>query len=140
MAKKASKSKPKAQYGWVYSPTATAADKLKIEKDFQPLIEDLKSQLAPLAEPQKTNQVVDITTKWRGNHFYIIQKYKCPENQGYIKEGFDALLARLEFYGQDRFNVSVQRYNGQWMELPMYANSTTEQVIEAIKTDPWFLC
>jgi hypothetical protein len=137
MAKKASK--PKAQYAWVYSPTATAADKIRIEKDFQPLIAELKSNLQPLEEPQQFNQVVDITTKWRGNQFYIIQKYKCPTDGNYLVEGFDAPLARLEFYGVDRFNLSVQRHNGQWMELPMYANSTTAQVIEAIKTDSWFL-
>jgi hypothetical protein len=137
MAKKASKPKPKAQYAWVYSPTATAADKIRIEKDFQELIAELKSQLPPLEKPQVVNQVVDITTKWRGNQFYIIQKYKCPDNGNYIAEGFDAPLVRLEFYGVDRFNVSVQRHNGQWMELPMYANSTTAQVIEGIKTDPW---
>jgi hypothetical protein len=137
MAKKASK--PKAQYAWVYSPTATAADKIRIEKDFQPLVAELKSNLQPLEEPQQFNQIVDITTKWRGNQFYIIQKYKCPTNGNYYKEGFDAPLARLEFYGVDRFNISVQRHNGQWMDLPMYANSTTAQVIEAIKTDDWFL-
>ena len=76
MAKKASKPKPKAQYAWVYSPTATAADKIRIENDFKGLVEELKSNLQPLDEPQTYNQVVDITTKWRGNHFYIIQKYK----------------------------------------------------------------
>ncbi len=139
MAKKASKPKPKAQYAWVYSPTATAVDKIRIENDFKGLIEYLKSNLQPLEEPQTSNQVVDIETKWRGNQFYIIQKYKCPTDGNYIKEGFDAPLVRLEFYGVDRFNVFVQRHNGQWMELPMYANSTTAQVIEAIKTDDWFL-
>ncbi len=138
MAKKASKAKPKAQYAWVYSPTATAADKIRIENDFKGLIEELKSELEPLEVPQTINQIVDITTKWRGNNFYIIRKYKYAEDCILAAEGFDAPLARIEFYGADRFNISVQRYNGQWMELPMFANSTTAQVIEAIKTDDWF--
>jgi hypothetical protein len=137
MAKKASKSKPKAQYGWVYSPTATAADKIKVENDFRELIAELKSNLPPLQVPQQFGQVVDYTTKWRGNDFYIVQRYKYPE--GSSVEGADAPFARLTFYGVDRFNVFVQRHTGQWMELPMYANNTTAQVIEAIKTDPWFL-
>ena len=138
MAKKVSKSKPKAQYAWVYSPTVTAADKIRIENDFKGLIEELKNGLKPLEVPQEMNQIVDFTTKWRGNNFYIIQKFKCPEDGNYTKEGFDAPLARLEFYGLDKFNISVQQYNGQWMELPMFANSTTEEAIQAIKTDNWF--
>ena len=136
MAKKASK--PKAQYAWVYAPTADASDKIKIGNDFKALSEELKSNLRPLEEPQQVNQIVDITTKWRGNNFYIIQQYKCPDDGNHTKEGFEVPLARLEFYGKNRFNVSVQRHTGQWMDLPMYANSTTEQVIEAIKTDDWF--
>jgi hypothetical protein len=138
MAKKVSKAKPKAQYAWVFAPTADASDKVRITAQFQPLIDELKSRLSPLEDPQTRNQCVDIETKWRGNFFSIIQKYKCPNDGMSYLEGFDAPLARLEFYGKDKFNLSAHHHSGKCMPLPMYNDISTEEAIEAIKNDDWF--
>jgi hypothetical protein len=139
MAKKAvkKKTKPKAQYGWVYSPTATEADKIAISIQFEPVVAELKKHIQPLPEPQEWNHCVDVFTKWHRNYFYIMQKYKTGKNA--IVDYFDTGLARVEFYGKDRFNLSYFRHTGQWEPLPMYHNISFEDAQKAILNDEWFM-
>lgn len=133
MAKKKS-TKPKMM--WVYSPTATKAQKEAISRQFEPLIEELKKNIKPLPEPQEFNQCVDVFSKWRGNYFYIMQKYKTGE--GGIKDYFDIGLARLEFYGENRFNLAFFRHTGKWEPIFMYEDISFEEAKKAILEDPMF--
>jgi hypothetical protein len=112
MAKKTSKPKAKALYGWVFSPTATESDKIEISKQFEPVIEKLKKNLSPLLEPQEFNHCVDVFSKWNKNFFFIMQKYKT--GKGGIVDYFDTGLARLEFNGKGKFNLAYLRHTGQW--------------------------
>ncbi len=128
--------KKKPRKVWVYSPTATKIQKENISKQFEPIVEELKKNLTPLPEPQKYNHCVDIFSKWRGNYFYIMQKYKVGENG--IKDFFDAGIARLEFYGEGKFNLSYFRHTGKWEPLFMYNDITFETAREAILSDPMF--
>jgi hypothetical protein len=132
MAKKVSKSKTAKV--WVYSPTATESQKLAITKDFEPLVEELKKNLRPLPEPQQFNHCIDVFSKWHRNYFYIMQKFKTGENS--YTDFFEAGIARLEYYGEAKFNVSFFRYTGQW--VPIYENMSTEDVKKAILEDEWF--
>ena len=130
MAKKVSKSRKV----WVYAPTATPAQKLAIEKDFEPIIEAIKKNLQPLPEPQEYNHCIDIFGKWRGNHYSIMQKFKTGKNA--MVEYFDVGLARLEYYGQDRFNLAYFRHTGQWFTI--FENISTEDAKKTILEDTWF--
>ena len=131
MAKKKS-----TQKMWVYSPTATKAQKDKISKQFEPLIQELKKNLTPIPEPQEYNHCIDIFSKWRGNFFYIMQKNKTGTNS--ITDFFDYGLARLEYYGEDRFNLSYFRHTGKWEPLFMYQDISFEEAQTAITKDPMF--
>lgn len=122
--------------GWVYSPTPTAKQKENISKQCEPLIEELKKNLQPIPEPQQFNHCVDVFTKWRGKYFYIMQKYKAGENG--IKDYFDMGLARLEFYGENRFNLAYFRHTGKWEPLFMYEDISFEVAQKAILEDSMF--
>ncbi len=128
--------KKKLQKVWVYSPTATKVQKATISKQFEPIIEELKKNLQPVPEPQKYNHCIDVLSKWRGNFFYIMQKYKAGENG--IKDFFEMGIARLEYYGEDRFNLSSFRHTGKWEPLFMYNDVSFETVKKAILEDSMF--
>lgn len=121
---------------WVYSPTATKQQKTAISKQFEPIIEILKKNLQPIPEPQILNHCVEIFSKWRGKFFYIMQKYKAGENN--IYDFFDIGLARLEYYGEDRFNLSFFRHTGKWEPMFMYNDISFEEAKKAILEDPMF--
>ena len=128
--------KKKRQMAWVYSPTADKKQKALISKQFEPVVEELKKNLQPIPEPQRFNHCIDIFSKWRGNFFYIMQKFKTGENS--YKDFFDTGLARLEYYGEDRFNLSYFRHTGKWEPLFMYRDISFEEAKKAIFEDPMF--
>jgi len=76
---KMAKKKSKKVWAYVYSPTATKEEKSAISSQFESVIEELKKNLQPIPEPQKFNHCIDIFSKWRGNFFYIMQKFKTGE-------------------------------------------------------------
>mgnify|MGYP000055969020 CR=1 FL=1 len=129
--------KKKPQMGWVYSPTATKTDKDKISKQFEPIIEELKKNLKPIPEPQEYNHCIDVFGKWRGNYLYIKQKFKVGGENRY-KDFFDVGIARLEYYGENRFNLSYYRYTGKWEPLYMYQDISFEEAKKAILEDSMF--
>lgn len=120
----------------VYSPTATKVQKESISKQFDPFVEELKKKLEPIPEPQVFNHCIDIFSKWRGNFFYIMQKYKTGENS--MTDFFETGLARLEFYGEDRFNLSFFRYTEKWEPHFMYQDISSEAAKKAILEDSCF--
>ena len=133
MSKKVTKKSPNMG---LYLPTAIDADKAAITKAFEPVVETLKKQIPPLVEPQKFNQCVDIFTKWHGKYFYIMQLYKCPPNKGYSVENFEAGIARLEFMGDNGFNLAYFRHTGQWFTISQ--GISLEECKNSILNDPWF--
>ena len=132
MAKKVSK--PKREIVRVYSPTATEAQKLAITKQFESVIEELKKKIRPLPEPQESNHCIDVFGKWRGNHYSIMQKYKTGTHA--IIDYFDTGLARLEYYGEGKFNLGYFRHTGQWATI--YENISTDEAKRLILEDSFF--
>ncbi len=128
--------KSKPQMGWVYSPTATKTEKAAISKQFEPIIEELKKNIQPIPEPQEFNHCIDIFSKWRGNFFYIMLKYKTGKNS--TQDFFDTGLARLEYYGENQFNLSYFRHTGKWEPLFMYDDISFETAVKAILEDSMF--
>jgi hypothetical protein len=126
----------KKKWGYVYSPTATKAQKDTISAQFKPVIEALKKNLQPIPEPQEVNHCIDVFSKWRGKFFYIMQTFKTSEKS--TTDFFDYGLARLEFYGVNRFNLSYFRHTGKWEPLFMYADISFETAKEAILEDSMF--
>jgi len=128
--------KKKYEMRWVYSPTATKTQKAAITTQFETVIEELKKNLKPIPEPQTMNHCIDVISSWRGNFFYIKQKFKAGENG--IKDFFDIGLARLEFYGENRFNLAYFRHTGKWEPLFMYEDVSFDVAKKAILEDDMF--
>ncbi len=112
------------------------ADKAAITKAFEPVIEMLKKQIPLLKEPQEYNQCIDIFTKWHSNFFYIIQQNKCPPNKGYMVENFETGIARLEFMGDNGFNLAYFRHTGLWFTISQ--GISLEDCQKSILNDSWF--
>lgn len=112
---------------------ATNIQKDTISRQFEPVIEVLKKRITPIPEPQQFNHCVDIVSNWRGNYFYIKQKYKTPENR-YFEVG----LARVTFLGPNSFSLAYFRHTGKWFPLWMYEAITLEEAKKAISEEHMF--
>ena len=62
------------------------------------------------------NYLVDIYSKWYRNYFYFCAKYNCPGPNA-ISPSFETKFARMEYVGNERFNLSYMRHTEQWSEI-----------------------
>ncbi len=126
-----------------FAPTKNATfvipDNVKalIEERADQLIEsELKSQhVKPKPSDKKFDYIVDIYSKWHRHYFYFCAKYRCPAPNR-ISEFFEHKFARLEYSGNDSFNLSYMRHAGQWWEL--YRGMSPKECLEAIHQEPHF--
>jgi len=82
------------------------------------------------------NYIVDIYSKWYRTYFYFCATYRCPSPDR-ISEFFESRFARLEYAGNQRFNLSYMRHNGQWVEL--LADLSLGECLESIRNEPHYL-
>ena len=129
---------------WVFAPAKSRTFKIpdgikaKTEEGAHHLIESkLKPQhIKPNPPDNDFNYVVDIYSKWYRHYFYFCAKYRCPAPNR-ISEFFEHKFARLEYSGNDSFNLSYMRHTGQWWEL--YQGMSLKECLEAICQEPHFL-
>lgn len=129
---------------WVFSPgkpaKATVPDTVKTEVTAKAnkLIENtLKpAHIAPPPENEQFNYIADIYGKWYRSYFYFCAIYNVPGPNA-IAPSFESKFARLEFAGNNRFNLSFIRHTEQWFEL--YPDMSLEECLQAIKDDPNFM-
>lgn len=131
--------KKKTKAAWTWAPAKqsgkpTEVQMSRISAAFEPLVENIRNNLPPVPEPQQWNHCVDVFTKWRGSYFYLMQKYQCPP--GSRVEGFETGVARLEFVGEDAFNLAYLRHNDKWWTLA--EGVPLEDCVKAVEGDPWF--
>jgi hypothetical protein len=105
------------------------ADQL-IESILKP--EHIKSPL----EDARFNYIVDIYSKWYQRYFYFCATYRCPAPNR-ISEFFETRFARLEYAGNETFNLSYMPHTGQWVEL--FTNLTLDECLESIRSEPHYL-
>lgn len=130
--------KKKAAWGWAPAKQTfkpTDAQKKIVSEKFEPLLEKIRQGLPPVPEPQKFNHCVDVFSKWWRSYFYIMQKYKCPP-EGYISDGFETGVARMEFRGDDTFDLAYFRHTGKWWVIA--EGISLEECLDWVKTDPIF--
>jgi hypothetical protein len=111
---------------YLKSPVKTKADEL------------VESFLKPhcIKEPPKDyqwNYVVDIFTKWYQRYFYFCSTWRSPSPNA-ISEYFEIRFARLEYAGDEKFNMAYMRYTGQWWEI--FQGLALDQCIEEIRVNP----
>jgi hypothetical protein len=103
------------------------------------LINDKFKVSLPLqAEPAKNhgfNYIVDIYTMWRGRYFYLIAKYRNPRGDARM-EYFEVRTTRMEYIGNQRFNLAYMRHTDQWSEV--FQNLTMAECLETIEKSEIF--
>ena len=102
--------------------------------------EVIESTLKPkFIEPPPTdhdfNYIANIYTKWYRHYFYFCTTYNCPSPDS-ISPTFESKFARMEYIGNNRFNLSYMRHNEQWLEL--YRNLLLDECLTLVAEDGYF--
>jgi len=126
---------------WMYVPPKQP--KPKVPEYLKPAVKTkaddfVESFLKPhcIKEPPKDHQwnyVVDIFTKWYQRYFYFCSTWRSPHPDS-ISEYFEIRFARLEYAGDEKFNMAYMRYTGQWWEI--FQDLTLDGCIEEIRINP----
>ncbi len=124
--------------GWQPEPAKpSAATKNKVADSATSLIEEFKQKcVLPENVNDQFNYLVDIYGRWRGRYFYFCGKYHSPGPNA-ISPEFETKFARLEYMGNDSFNLAYMRHTGQWFEL--FQDQTLEQCFAEMKNLPHFM-
>jgi hypothetical protein len=111
--------------------------KLDVQVRADALVKDvLKPRLIkPPPEDERFNYLVDLHTKWYRSYFYFNGTFRCPA-PNCISEFFETKFARMEYVGNERFNLSYMRHTGQWNEI--YHNLPLDQAMEVLIDAPHF--
>ena len=112
-----------AKYTWAPAkkksvPKIPDSIKSEVKLKADSLIKDvLKTKyIKPPPEDNDFNYLVDIFNKWYRGYFYFCSKYNCPSPNA-MAPSFEDKFARLEYAGQDKFNLAYMRHTGQWFEI-----------------------
>jgi len=134
----------KRQKGWFFPPQKPpkykVPEKVKIEVEMKAaeLVElFLKPKyIKSTHNDEKIIYIVDIYTNWYRNYFYFYSKYSSLSPNA-ISQFLETKFARLEYAGNDHFNLSYMRYTGQWFEI--YMGLSVDECLAAVKDDTHFL-
>jgi hypothetical protein len=129
---------------WVFSPPKRSKPKVpdlikaNVETKANELIETVlkPNHIKPSFRDERFNYIVDIYSKWYRNYYYFCAKYACPGPNA-ISPFFEARFARMEYVGNERFNLSYMRHTGQWWEI--YTELSLVKCFDAIRDEPHFL-
>jgi hypothetical protein len=72
--------------------------------------------IQPPSQKADLNYLVDIFCKWRGPFFYFCSKY-CSPGPRALSLFFKSRFARLQYAGENQFNLAYFRHTGQWWEV-----------------------
>ncbi len=89
---------------------------------------------APPVNP-RFNYIEDIFTKWRGRYFYFMAKYASPAPNR-ISPFFEVGFARLEFIGDNRFDLAYFRHTGKWW--PVFSGLTVDEALNLVRSEGLF--
>ena len=87
-------------------------------------------------ETNFSNQLFDISLKWRGSSLYFLAKYNCV-GENAISPTFESKFARLVFVGDNKFSLSYMRHTDKWFEL--HSGLPSQKCFSAIETKPYFV-
>ena len=131
--------KSKKQWVWVKAKPSKVPDALKRELSVKAnaLIEEyIRSEhVKPPPKNPRFNYIEDIFTKWRGRYFYFMAKYASPAPNR-ISPFFEVGFARLEFIGDNRFDLAYFRYTEKWW--PVFSGLTVDEALDLVKSEGLF--
>jgi hypothetical protein len=82
------------------------------------------------------NYLADIYAKWHRNYFYFCAKYNCPSTSASVAS-FETKFARMEYVGNEKFNLSYMRHTDKWWEI--YQELPMPECLRAIAEEPHFV-
>jgi len=90
----------------------------EVERRSQELIDlILKPRyIQPPPPKAELNYLVDLYAKWHGPFFYFCSRY-CSAGPRALSPFFESRFARLQYAGDDRFNLAYFRHTGRWEEV-----------------------
>ncbi|BCL84002.1 hypothetical protein ccbrp13_64670 [Ktedonobacteria bacterium brp13] len=112
----------------VKTEVATKANAL-IEKILKP------QHIQPPPDNPQFNYVIDIYGKWYQRYFYICATYHVPGPNATVPS-FEEKMARIEYAGNNRFQLSFMRHTGQWVKL--YTDVSLDECLASIRDEPFF--
>jgi len=89
-----------------------------VERRAQELIDStLKPRyLQPPPKDTQLNYLVDLYARWRGPFFYFCARY-ASRGPHALSPFFESKFARLQYAGDERFNLAYFRHTEQWWEI-----------------------
>ncbi len=127
---------------WVFSPSKQANLPNDVKANVTAKAKDIidtvlkPKYVKPPAEDKRFNYIVDIYSKWHRNYFYFCAKYAC-HGPNAISPYFEVKFARLEYVGNNQFNLAYMRHTEKWLEL--YTELFLVECLKAIRDEPHFL-
>ena len=122
---------------WVYSPPRKPKPKVpdEIKQELQEKGDEIVEKifkpeyLKPVPLQLTINHLIDFYTKWYRNYFYFCSKYKCPPEA--YSSSFESKFVRMEYIGNNNFELSYMRHTGQWGQLE---TGTMDDCLKSIST------
>lgn len=129
----------KRQKAWGYNPPkptkpkAPEALKAEVEAKATELVNTVHKpmHIKPPPKNHQFNHITDIYTKWYRSYFYFCATYAVPGPNA-IAPSFESKFARIEYVGEQRFNLSYMRYTEEWVEIRQ-GLTLAQCIIAAIK-------
>jgi len=145
---------PNNKKQWVYTPAkpkkpqVPAAEKEQITAQCQQLID---SEFKPryLDNPAKRlNKILDIYGKWHRSYYYFCGTYGVDLPDAALAQLMEITgesaaqitaktseekFTRLEYIGEDKFNLAYMRHTGQWWEIR--TGISLKRALEEIKNN-----
>lgn len=111
--------------------------KEETHKQSNELVETLRMKhVQPPPAGGDSSYITDIYLKWFRSSLYFCAQY-CCRAPNCMAPSFETKFARLEYAGNQRFNLSFMRHTGQWIEL--YPGLSLAECLESIRTEPFFM-
>jgi hypothetical protein len=128
--------KTKKQWVWAPAKPSKVPDALKQEVSAKAntLVEEYirPEHVKPPPEKPRFNYIEDIFTKWRGHYFYFMAKYASP-GPNRISPFFEIGFARLEFIGDNRFDLAYFRHTEKWW--PIFSGLTVDEALDMVRSE-----
>ena len=119
-------------------PQVPDSIKLRLKEKADEIIENVlkPEHIKPPPTDNDFNYLIDIYSKWYRNYFYFCAKYNCPSPNA-VSASFETKFARMEFVGNEKFNLSYMRHTEQWWEI--YQELSMSESIKIITEEPHFI-
>jgi hypothetical protein len=114
----------KKGYVWGYAPDRRVKPKVpddlktEVQKKADALVEKVlrPKYIKPPPKKPKWNYPIELWTKWHRSFFYFGSTWASP-GPNRIAPTFEHRFARIEYVGDNKFNLAYFRHTGEWWAI-----------------------